>query len=305
MAITLSQLRTFAAVAQAGSVHAAAAQLSVSQPSVSAALSSLRRELGTALVERRGRGIALTAAGEAFVPYVRRLLGLLEDGWRAAAEAAEPDAGSLRLAAVNTAGEYLLPPVIDAFRRLHPGIEVLLEIGNRRSVLQRLESRAVDVAVGGRPPSDQVIGRKIVPNELVVVAREAPKSLREATWLMREEGSGTRATAEAYLAEQGIAPRELLTLGSNGAVKQALALGLGVALVSAHAVARELAGGTLVRVPAPGTPLSRPWYSLRPAGPPPRPAVRAFLELLHSPEGREVALRGLRVGGLSSGARAE
>ncbi len=300
MAITLTQLRTFAAVAQAGSVHSAATHLCVSQPSVSAALSSLRRELGTPLVERRGRGIALTAAGEAFLPYVRRLLGLLEDGSRAAAEAVEPEAGSVRVAAVNTAGEYLLPPVIDAFRRLHPGIEVLLEIGNRRSVFQRLESRAADLAVGGRPPSDQVIGREIIPNELVVVAREAPRKLREATWLIREEGSGTRAAAEAYLAEQGIVPRELLTLGSNGAVKQALALGLGVALVSAHAVTRELAAGALVRVDAPGTPLPRPWYSLRPAGPPPRPAVRAFLELLHSPAGREAVERGLRGEGLCS-----
>ncbi|TMJ97390.1 MAG: LysR family transcriptional regulator [Actinobacteria bacterium] len=282
MAVTLTQLRAFMAVVQAGSVHAAARQLFVSQPSVSAALAALAREVGTDLVERHGRGIRLTAAGEAYRPYAAEVLGLLEQGRDAASEAERPEHARIRLAAVNTAGEYLIPAVIQAYRRAEPGAEVLLEIGNRRSVLERVESRAADLAVAGRPPNRNVTGRAFLDNELIVVAREPAEDLASLTWLLREEGSGTRAATEAFLADREIEPREVLTLGSNGAVKQALSIGLGATLISVHAVARELRDGTLVRLPASGTPLRRPWYSLVARGVEPRPAVQRFREFLHS-----------------------
>lgn len=291
MAITITQLRAFLAVAEARSVHLAARRLYVSQPSVSAAISALAKELGVGLVERSGRGIRLTAAGEAFVPYAARVLGLLDQGREAAQDAARPERNRIRIVAVNTAGEYLVPALIDAYRRLFPETDISLEIGNRKAVLDRIASHTADVGIGGRPIAKGVSGEPFLDNDLVVVGREPVDDLSEATWLLREEGSGTRATTERFLAELGIAPREVLTLGSNGAVKGALQLGLGVALLSELAVARELASGELVRIPTPGTPIRRPWYALVAEGVPLRPAVRRFLTFLRSEEAQAAVAR--------------
>jgi DNA-binding transcriptional LysR family regulator len=253
---------------------------------VSAALAALGRELGVGLVERQGRGIRLTPAGDAFAPYAAQLLGLVEQGRIAAQEAARPESARVRVVAVNTAGEYLLPPLIQAYRRREPRADVRLEIGNRKTMLERLRAHQADLGIGGRPPDRELDGVPIIDNELIVVGREVPADLGAATWLLREEGSGTRAATERLIAQRGLEPPEILTLGSNGAVKQALAIGLGVTLVSAHAVSRELAEGSLVRIPVPGTPLHRPWYALTPRDVPLRPAVRRFLDFLLSPSAK-------------------
>ena len=293
MAITLTQIRAFLAVKSAGSVHAAAGQLMVSQPSVSAAVASLARELGTALFERHGRGVRLTESGEAFAPYAAQVLGLLEQGRNAAREAAHPESSKIRLIAVNTAGEYLVPPLIRAYRQLHPGINILLEVGNRATVFERLESRRADIGIGGRPPGRSLVGYPFLPNELLVVGREIPADLARIPWLLREEGSGTRLATERLLSDLDLGSPELgspelLTLGSNGAIKQGLAVGLGVTLISRFAVARELRDGLLAEIGVPGTPLTRPWYVLFPPSGPQRPAVRAFGEFLRSEQARQV-----------------
>jgi DNA-binding transcriptional LysR family regulator len=292
VAITLTQIRAFLAVKSTGSVHAAAGQLLVSQPSVSAAVASLAREVGTVLFERHGRGVRLTASGEAFAPYAAQVLGLLEQGRNAAQEAAHPESSKVRLVAVNTAGEYLVPPLIRAYRQLHPGVNVLLEVGNRATVFERLESRRADIGIGGRPPGRSLVGYSFLGNELVVVGREIPADLARTPWLLREEGSGTRLATERLLSELDLSsPQlgspELLTLGSNGAIKQGLAVGLGVALISRFAVARELRDGLLVEIGVPGTPLARPWHVLFPSAGPGRPAVRAFGEFLRSETARQ------------------
>src|SRR5262245_18155475 len=291
MAITLTQIRAFVAVKGTGSVHAAAGQLLVSQPSVSAAVASLARELGTALFERHGRGVRLTESGEAFAPYAVQVLGLLEQGRNAAQEAAHPQISKVRLVAVNTAGEYLAPPLIRAYRQLHPGVNILLEVGNRAAVFERLESRRADIGIGGRPPGSGLVGFPFLGNELLVVGKEVPADLAKIPWLLREEGSGTRLATERLLADldlisPGSGPPELLTLGSNGAIKQGLAVGLGVALISRFAVARELRNGLLTQIGVPGTPMTRPWHVLFPPSGPSRPSVRALGEFLRSERAR-------------------
>jgi len=293
MAITLTQIRAFLAVKSTGSVHAAAGQLLVSQPSVSAAVASLARELGTALFERHGRGVRLTESGEAFAPYAAQVLGLLEQGRNAAQEAAHPESSKIRLIAVNTAGEYLVPPLIRAYRQLHPGISILLEVGNRATAFERLESRRADIGIGGRPPGRSLVGYPFLGNELLVAGREIPADLARTPWLLREEGSGTRLATERLLSDLDLGSAELgspdlLTLGSNGAIKQGLAVGLGVTLISRFAVARELRDGLLVEIGVPGTPLTRPWHVLLPPSGPQRPAVRAFGEFLRSEQARRV-----------------
>src|SRR5215831_12002598 len=264
MAITLTQIRAFLAVKSTGSVHGAATQLLVSQPSVSAAVASLARELGTVLFERHGRGVRLSESGEAFAPYAAQVLGLLEQGRNAAQEAAHPESSKVRLVAVNTAGEFLAPPLIQAYRQLHPGVSILLEVGNRATVFEQLEARRADIGIGGRPTGKSLVGYPFVENELVVVGREVPADLARTPWLLREQGSGTRLATERLLADLDLGSAEadapeVLTLGSNGAIKQGLVVGLGVTLISRFAVAHELRNGLLTQIGVPGTPLTRPW----------------------------------------------
>jgi LysR family transcriptional regulator, low CO2-responsive transcriptional regulator len=293
--MTSNGLRAFLELARSGSVRAAAERLSVTQPAVTAAVRSLERELGVALVARQGRGIVLTSAGETLARYAARVLGLLEETRDAVAEAADPGRGRVRVAAVTTAGEHVLPEVIRDFRAARPGVDVALEVGNRRLVWERLRDRGADLAVGGRPPAGSgFAGESVRPNDLVLVAPAAttlsrepapPSELAGATWLLREEGSGTRATAEEFLARAGLAPATL-TIGSNGAIVESVAAGLGVTLISHDAVRRAARDGDVRILPVRGLPLRRAWHVVTRAGEPLRGAPAAFVDFLRA-RGRE------------------
>ena len=145
--MTLGQLRTFLAVAATGSVRAAAEQLVVTQPAVSSALAALQREVGVALVAREGRGLRITAAGQEFAGYVRRSLALLEEAKEAAAGRAGAERNRLRVAAVTTAGERILPLTLRSFRTQFPDTEISIEVGNRERVWDLLVHRDVDLAL--------------------------------------------------------------------------------------------------------------------------------------------------------------
>ena len=296
MAITLNQLSSFLAVAREGSVSAAAEKLYVTQPSISAAVSALSRELEVDLTERVGRGIGLTAAGEAFRPYAADVLGLIEQGRQAAREAADFSMRSLRLVAVATAAEYVVPSLLRAFHRLYPEVNLSLEVANRATVFERVLEHEIDVAIAGRPPDDERIsGVAFLKNELALIASPddelvggrgvRPMQLADRVWLMREPGSGTRQLVMEFLSDHDLRP-QTLTLGSNGAIKEAVRLGLGVSLQSRVAVEHELRAGTLAEVSVRGGLPQRLWYALHSATVPPRPAVLQFLQFANGPAGR-------------------
>ena len=304
--MTLNQLRTFLAVAETGSVRAAAQDLVVTQAAVSASLTALQKSLGVVLLEPDGRGLRLTAAGQAYSGYVRRVLGLLDEGGRAAAAAADPERGELRIAAVTTAAEQILPGLLSGFRTRYPRLGVRLEAGNRDRVRGLLDRYQVDLVLGGRPEPGwdvEVLAER--PHELVVVAapslaagaREAAPGpgtgpdgtggdgsrllpwLARQAWLLREPGSGTRAATDALLTELDIAPLTLM-VGSNGAIRESASVGLGVTLISREAVAAELADGRLAALPVPGTPMHRDWYLVAHPGPLPHAAGRLVAHVL-------------------------
>ena len=217
MAVTLTQLVAFLTVVRRGSVTAAAEELVVTQPSVSAAVSALERELGVRLTERFGRTVRPTAAGAAYAPYASDVLGLLAQGARVAREAEEARPNTLRISAVTTAGEYLVPQLIQAFRERRPDLEISLDVGNRELVFQRVLDHQVDVAVTGRIPDDErLVGVDFADNEFTIVtaagdplARRrwvAMEELASRPWLLREPGSGTRTLCEEFLARRGIEP---------------------------------------------------------------------------------------------------
>jgi DNA-binding transcriptional LysR family regulator len=304
--MTPHQLRTFLAVADAGSVSDAADHLVVGQSAVSASMAGLQRELGVRLVERHGRGVRLTEAGGSYAGYARRILGLLDEALIVARDGHRPERGHVRLAAVPTAAEQVVPAYLATFRDRFPDAHVGLDVGSRDDVFRRLVAHEVDLAVAGRPPaSSSLVSRAVADNDLVLVA--APRlfpgggagsagSARSAglgrlagmPWLLREPGSGTRETMLGYLAERELAPPQL-TLGANGAVIAGAVAGLGVTLVSRSAVVREVEAGQLTVVRAPGTPLRRPWHVVTRAEVP-APA-RLFLAHLSSADAPAVTPR--------------
>jgi LysR family transcriptional regulator, low CO2-responsive transcriptional regulator len=297
--MTLTQLRTFLAVAETGSVRAAAERLVVTQSAVSSCLAALQKDLGLTLVSKDGRGLRLTGAGEIYAGYVRGVLGLLDEAHTAAV--GEAEGGRLRIAAVTTAGEQLLPRLLATFRRSRPKIGLLLEVGNRARVWSLVADHEVDLVLGGRPPQGPgrpgMVTHALRPNPLIVVcaapampdvlpddaaddaAGDVPQVLHwlaRQTWLLREHGSGTRATTESFLDSLELTP-STLTVGSNVAVCESVAAGLGVTLISRDAVARDLGRGALVELPTPATPLRRDWRLVSRAEMLPAPA-RLFVQ---------------------------
>lgn len=271
---TDARLRAFVAVADTGSVHGAAGRLLVTDSAVSAALAALTREVGVPLLERQGRGLRLTPSGHTYASYARAILGMHQEALAAARGDADPEHGRVRVAAVTTAAEHILPPVLATFRAAHPGVEMGLEVGTSDQVWGLLADWGADLVIAGRPPrSAQVAVRAVRPNALVVVGPRALAGALGQTWLMREAGSGTRAACEALLASLDADPATL-TLGSNGAVVAGAVAGLGVTLVSRDAVAARLAAGDLAELPVPHTPLIRPWHAAS------RPRASAATELL-------------------------
>jgi DNA-binding transcriptional LysR family regulator len=298
VAVTVTQLVAFITVVKRGSVTAAAEELVVTQPSVSAAVNALQRELGVVLMERSGRSLRPTPAGEAYVPYVTDVLGLLEQGARAAREATDAARRTLRVGAVTTAGEYLIAPLLRTFRDAHPELEITLHVGNRENVFGLLLAHDLDLAITGRPPEELALhARAFAQNEFVLITAPSDplaklksvgvEELAGRSWLLREPGSGTRNMCEEYLAAHALNPR-ILTLGSNGAIKQASAMGLGVALQSRIAVELELELGVLATLSVRGGLPTRAWHAVHPAVGPQRSEARAFEEFLDSRTARQL-----------------
>jgi DNA-binding transcriptional LysR family regulator len=199
---TVARLRTLVAVADCGSVREAARRLTVTESAVSAALAALAREVRVPLVERHGRGLRLTGPGQAYTGYARQILGLHEEALAAARAGPDAERGRVRVAAVTTAGEHLLPSALASFLGAHPGVDLRLEVGSSERTWAMFTAREADLVIGGRPPA-HVAGAVVTatrPNLLVVVAAPAVAGrfdLAVTRWLQREAGSATRAHGEA------------------------------------------------------------------------------------------------------------
>lgn len=275
---TVARLRALVAVADCGSVRAAASRLSVTESAVSAALAALAREVRAPLVERDGRGLRLTAAGESYSGYARQILGLHEEALAAARSGRDAEHGTVRVAAVTTAGEHLLPGQLASFLDAHPAIDLRLEVGSSERMWAMFTAHEADVMIGGKPPGaiPEAVIRAARPNLLVVVAAPAlakviaarNNDLGAVRWLQREPGSATRSHGEALLAGLEAEPPRL-TLGSSGAVIACAIAGLGATLAPREAVRQHLVSGDLEEIGVPGTPLRRPWRAVTHRQPPP------------------------------------
>ncbi len=294
-ALTLHQLRTFRAVAEQLSFSVAAQELSISQPSVSYQVKELETVLGLPLIDRLGKRVRLTEAGQVLYEYARRTLALLDEAALVMEQMRGIERGTLRVGASTTVGIYVVPLALGGYKKLHPNLAMSLEIGSRDVLQDRLKQCALDLAVLSLPVADpDLVTTPFMEDELVMVvpaghplAHRRSLTLRdfaEESFLIREPESGTRLAVELAARRAGVDLKVGMELGSNGAIKHAVEAGLGVAVLSSRAVELERRGGRLVVVDIEGFPIRRPWsiVHLRRRHLP--SAVAQFIEFLRAGE---------------------
>ena len=289
--MNLNHLRVFHTVAAAGSITAAARSLQVSQPAVSKQLGELEDALGARLVDRLPRGIRLTAAGRALAEHAARIFGIEQTAEAEIEALLGVRHGQLSVGASTTIGSYLVPRVFGAFRRLHPELRLDLQIGNTAFVHDLVRRHAVELGLTeGFVHDDDLKTGVFDQDDMVAIAASgdpvlarAPLTARELValpFVMRERGSGTREVIEAALAKKRLAVDPVMSLGSTEAVKNAVAAGLGVAIVSRLALEQELASGMLVAIEIADLRIRRALHLVELHGKSRSPAAARFLELL-------------------------
>jgi DNA-binding transcriptional LysR family regulator len=256
--LTLAQLEVFAAIARGGSMRAAAGQVARSQSAASSALAELETALGVQLFDRVGRRLVLNENGRALLP---KAAAVVEQALEAESLFRQAHAAPLRLAASYTVGEYLLPDLIVQWKRLNPGAQVRLDISNTQDVFDAVVSFSVDVGfIEGAHTHPDLLVRRWRTDELVVFAspehplaaqRVTLARLADASWIVREPGSGTRDASDRWLISNLSQVDIELQLGRNEAVKRAVASGLGLGCLSRHAVGDAIAHGWLVELKTP------------------------------------------------------
>jgi len=294
--ITLRQLRIFQNVVDEGSFTRAAHSLRLSQPAVTHQVQALSRAIGHPLFMAGRRPLELTAIGRTLCDRGRRVLGMVEETAAAIDDLTGLRAGSVTVAGDTTAGVHILPDALAAFRGERPGIALRLDVVNRATVRELILRGEADIGVVGRLWDDDLLAAEdLVDNQLMCYSapghqlagrRLVPADLLDGPLLLRERGSGTRESAERILRDAGVEPVPAMEMASNGALKRAVAVGLGVTVLSAHAVGLELQAGHLQALDVEGFPVRRIWHVVWARERLLSPAATAFRAFLQSADWR-------------------
>lgn len=285
---TMHQLSVFEAVARLGNFTRAAEELYIAQPTASVQIKKLAETIGLPLFEQVGNRAHLTEAGRELQTACQGIFHELNKIEDRLSSIRGLDAGRLWLA-VSTTGKYFAPRMLAAFVNQHPGVDVSLQIHNRRTLLERLADDADDLYIFADPPGDvEVVVQQILPNPMVVFARSDHalakqkcipfERLAQEPFLMREPGSGTRKATEEIFARHGVPPRIRMELSNNEAIKEAILAGLGVSIMSRYTLGLEVEQNRLVALDVEGFPLERHWYFVYPVGKQLPVAAHAFMD---------------------------
>jgi DNA-binding transcriptional LysR family regulator len=286
MNITFRQLRLFLALADTGSVSAAAKAMHVTQPTASMQLKEVSQSVGLPLYEVVSKKIYLTDVGKELAATARTVAQAWE-GFEQNVDAIKGlSRGKLRVAVVSTA-KYFMPRLVGSFCTKHPAIDVSLEILNRDGVVQRLRDNLDDLYIMSRPPVDMDLGDEVfMPNPLVLIApnndplvkrKSVPlHELAQRRFILREKGSGTRMVGDQFFKTMKFRPDVRLELGSNEAVKESVAGGLGLGVISRHALhgLKKEHGVSVIDVK--GFPLPSAWHIVHPTSKKMSPLALAF-----------------------------
>jgi len=290
--VDLRHLLTFRTVVDKGSFSQAAEELEISQPAVSFQIRALERLLGHRLLDRGGRRVAVTEAGEVVYRYARRMIGLEAELEREMGELGTRLAGRLVLGSSTGPGELVLPRLLGAFSRAHADVRVSLVVSDTQAVCERVLDDELELGVVGAVRAQRgLVFEPFMRDELVaIVPPDHPFAGREALALeelvaepmiLQQEGSGVRSVVEAAMRGAGMRDRDLqvtMELGLQQSVKAAVLDGLGMTVISRLAIEREVAEGLLAAVPLHGPGLARDFLAVRHSGRTPTRLTSAFLE---------------------------
>jgi LysR family transcriptional regulator, low CO2-responsive transcriptional regulator len=283
---TFRQLRVFSEVARHLSFAKAAQVLHLSAPAVTMQVKELEGHVGLPLFERSGRQVTLTTTGEYMLVYARRVLATLKDAEDAAARLQRLEIGTLTIGMVSTA-KYFLPHLLAQFRRDHEGVDIRLAVGNREQLVRMLHANEVDIAIMGRPPKELATRAEPfaaqphvfvapVDHPLLRMDRPAVSDLQSYEFVVREQGSGTRAAMEKFFAQSRFEPRMIMEMSSNETIKQAVIAGMGLSFLSLHTLGLELDNSLIAILPIEGTPVIRAWNCVHTLSKLLSPAAEAF-----------------------------
>ncbi|MEJ2645168.1 MAG: LysR family transcriptional regulator [Gammaproteobacteria bacterium] len=270
MNVTFRQLSIFEAVARLQSFTRASEELHLTQPAVSMQIKQLEQSVGLPLFEQLGKRIYLTEAGQELYRYSRSITDELNELDQVFEEMRGLQRGRLSVSVASTAN-YFVPRLLATFCQRHQGVTVSIDVTNRKRLLQHLMDNQTDLVVMGQPPVDiDVVAEPFLQNPLVVIAppghplataRHIPLArLQGETFLIREQGSGTRSAMERFFAKYGVTLSTPLELSSNEAIKQGVQAGLGLGLLSLHTLELELALDRVVVLDVEHFPILRHWY---------------------------------------------
>ncbi|BAY71832.1 LysR substrate-binding domain-containing protein [Anabaena sp. FACHB-709] len=285
---TLHQLKVFEAAARHGSFTRAAEELFLTQPTVSMQIKQLTKSVGLPLFEQVGKRLYLTEAGRELFATCRQIFETIAQFEMKVADLKGLKQGQLRLAVITTA-KYFIPRLLGPFCQLYPGIDISLQVTNHERILERMMSNMDDLYIMSQVPEHlDVTSQPFLDNPLVVFApanhplaqeKNIPiQRLSSEPFIMREPGSGTRRAVQNLLEEQGVSVKVKLELGSNEAIKQAIAGGLGISVLSRHTLLSDAAEFSILDVQH--FPIKRTWYMVYPSGKQLSIVARTYYEYL-------------------------
>jgi DNA-binding transcriptional LysR family regulator len=290
MNITFRQMRLFLALAETGSVSGAAKLMHVTQPTASMQLKDITESVGLPLYEVVSKKIYLTDMGKELATTARAIAQSWDSFEQNADAVKGLSRGKLKVAVVSTA-KYFMPRLVGSFCQKYPEIDVSLEILNRDGVVQRLRDNMDDIYIMSKPPSDlDLSDEAFMPNPIVVIASTMDplvkrvavplNELSKKRFILREKGSGTRMAGDQFFSKKKFRADVRLELGSNEALKESVAGGLGLGLVSKHALHGLMKEHGVGIVDVEGFPLPSAWHIVHPASKKLSPLALAFKQHL-------------------------
>ena len=268
--LTIRQLRIFDAVARHLSHSRAAKELYLSQPAVSMQIKQLEQSVGLSLFDQVGKQMHLTEAGQEMLYYTRSIARQLEEMDAMLSEMKGLEYGRLNISAVSTAS-YFIAQLLAKFIQQHPKIKVSLNVANRDAVIKLLADNGADLAIMGQPPEGaDMMSQPFMQNPLVVIAalnhpltkvrNIKPNQLAQETFLLREQGSGTRDVVERYFASHHLKLPTHMEMDTNEAIKQSVQAGMGLGIISMHCIELELEIKRLQVLDVEHFPIMRHWH---------------------------------------------
>jgi DNA-binding transcriptional LysR family regulator len=276
MNVTFRQLKVFEAVARNLSYTKAARELHLTQPAVSMQIRQLEENVGLPLFEQLGKKIYPTAAGDEMYRYSRAIAAQIDEASEVIESLRGLKSGRLAVAVASTAN-YFATQLLGEFCRRHTGVSINLDVTNRENLIKQVNDNARDVFIMGQPPADlEVESEAFMQNPLVVIAapdhplvkkKKIPfQLLQHETFVIREQGSGTRIAMQRFFDRHEVQLTTGMEMSSNEAIKQAVMADLGLGLVSLHTLELELTSGRIAILDVENFPIMRNWYVVRRKG---------------------------------------